>query len=208
MCNICTNNYCIDNYQKGMPSYCPTNQYSEIIKNTKSEYLKRDVLEIYIASAKVTTEGYEKWTRIHESIEFTKRLGIKKVGLASCIALIDELKMMSKLFEKSNIEIVATACKIGAISAMDRGVPEIDGFRGTTCNPIAQAEIMNDQDTQLNFTIGLCIGHDILFNRYSKAPVSTLIVKDRVTGHNPAVALYAGHLRRSLKKKYCGGSSL
>ena len=42
----------------------------------------------------------------------------------------------------------------------------------------------------MNFTVGLCVGHDALFNKYSEAPVSALIVKDRVTGHNPAAALY------------------
>jgi uncharacterized metal-binding protein len=203
MCNICANNSCIDNYQKGIQTCCPAKKYSKIIEDTKSEYMKPEVIEIYKASSKVTTDGYEKWTRIQECIEFTKYLGIKKIGLASCIALIDELKMMSKLFDKLDIEIVATACKIGAITAEARGIPEIDGLKGTTCNPIAQAKIMNSQNTQLNFTLGLCIGHDILFSMYSKAPVSTVIVKDRVTGNNPAVALYAGHLRRSLRKKYC-----
>jgi uncharacterized metal-binding protein len=30
----------------------------------------------------------------------------------------------------------------------------------------------------------------MLFNKHSKAPVTTLIVKDRVTGHNPIAVLY------------------
>jgi len=34
------------------------------------------------------------------------------------------------------------------------------------------------------------VGHDSLFIKYSKAPVTTLITKDRVLGHNPAAALY------------------
>ena len=42
------------------------------------------------------------------------------------------------------------------------------------------------------------MGHDILFNQYSMAPVSTLIVKDRVTGNNPAAALYGWHRRKDL----------
>jgi len=28
---------------------------------------------------------------------------------------------------------------------------------------------------------------------YSKAPVTILVVKDRVLGHNPVAALYTGH---------------
>jgi uncharacterized metal-binding protein len=30
----------------------------------------------------------------------------------------------------------------------------------------------------------------MLFAKYSRAPVTTLVVKDRVTGHNPAAVLY------------------
>jgi uncharacterized metal-binding protein len=38
--------------------------------------------------------------------------------------------------------------------------------------------------------MGLCVGHDSLFSRHSEAPVTTLVVKDRVLGHNPVAALY------------------
>jgi uncharacterized metal-binding protein len=49
---------------------------------------------------------------------------------------------------------------------------------------------LNENGTELNIIVGLCIGHDLLFSMKSKAPVTTLIVKDKFTGHNPAVALY------------------
>lgn len=38
--------------------------------------------------------------------------------------------------------------------------------------------------------IDLCAGYDSLFYKYSEAPVTTLIVKGRVLGHNPVAALY------------------
>ena len=38
--------------------------------------------------------------------------------------------------------------------------------------------------------MGLCVGHDSLFYKYAEGVVTTLITKDRVTGHNPAVVLY------------------
>jgi uncharacterized metal-binding protein len=38
--------------------------------------------------------------------------------------------------------------------------------------------------------MGLCVGHDSLFTKHSEAPVTTLVVKDRVLGHNPVSALY------------------
>jgi uncharacterized metal-binding protein len=58
------------------------------------------------------------------------------------------------------------------------------------CNPILQAKTLNEEHTELNVVIGLCVGHDSLFYKYSEAPVTTLVVKDRVLGHNPVAALY------------------
>ncbi len=58
------------------------------------------------------------------------------------------------------------------------------------CNPILQAQLLNKEKTDLNILIGLCVGHDSLFIKYSEAIVTTLIAKDRVLGHNPAAALY------------------
>ena len=58
------------------------------------------------------------------------------------------------------------------------------------CNPILQAKILNQEKTQLNVVMGLCVGHDSLFYKYSNALTTTLITKDRVLAHNPAGALY------------------
>ena len=58
------------------------------------------------------------------------------------------------------------------------------------CNPILQAKILNEEKTDLNVMMGLCVGHDALFIKYSDAPVTVLFTKDRVTGHNAVVPLY------------------
>ena len=58
------------------------------------------------------------------------------------------------------------------------------------CNPILQAKLLNEAGTDLNVVMGLCVGHDSLFYKYSDALVTTLVTKDRVLGHNPVAALY------------------
>lgn len=58
------------------------------------------------------------------------------------------------------------------------------------CNPIGQAKLLNQSGTQLNILLGLCVGHDSLFLKYSEAPVTVFAVKDRVLGHNPLAAIY------------------
>ena len=53
-----------------------------------------------------------------------------------------------------------------------------------------QAEILNHYGTDFNVVMGLCVGHDSLFYKYSCALVTTLVTKDRVLAHNPVGALY------------------
>ena len=78
----------------------------------------------------------------------------------------------------------------------DLGIPKQLKIRDpekfeAACNPLLQAEILNQRGTDFNLLIGLCVGHDMLFTQASQAPVTTLIVKDRLTGHNPVITLYS-----------------
>ena len=66
------------------------------------------------------------------------------------------------------------------------------------CNPIAQAEILNTEGVDFAVMLGLCIGHDTLFIKYCRVPMTVIAVKDRVTGNNPAAALYGFHRRKQL----------
>ena len=66
----------------------------------------------------------------------------------------------------------------------------------SVCNPVGQAKVLNEVGTEMNVIVGLCVGHDMLFQMYSRAPVTTLIVKDRVLAHSPAGAIYSSYYRR------------
>ena len=80
---------------------------------------------------------------------------------------------------------------MGSVDKTDVGLDEKNNAVGCKmCNPILQAKLLNEEGTQLNVVVGLCVGHDSLFMKYSDALVTTLVTKDRVTGHNPAAALY------------------
>jgi uncharacterized metal-binding protein len=60
----------------------------------------------------------------------------------------------------------------------------VPGYKGISCNPAGQAKYLEDKGTELNIMMGLCLGHDMIFNARSKAPVTPLIVKDRKLNHN------------------------
>lgn len=161
--------------------------------------LSGDSLDARIAHASAEVEGafYGRITRVEEIIEFAKRIGVKKIGIATCVGLIEEAKIFAQILTARGLDYYSVICKVGAVDKTEIGIKEEykiqPGCHESMCNPILQARILNYNHTDLNVVIGLCVGHDSLFIRHSEAPVTTLITKDRVTGHNPAAALYTAH---------------
>jgi len=202
---ICKQQGCwTDAPKKGVPAYCQAKKYNEELEKSKNEYQKIENVRIYEAACVVGSENNGFRPRIEEALHFTKQLKISKVGFASCTAFEYEIKVLKQFFNDAGIEVACAGCQIGRSDAKDRGLPQFSNYINETCNPIAQAEILNSVNTGLNFIVGLCLGHDILFTKYANAPVSTLIVKDRMMGNNPAAVLYGWHARRRLlyKDKY------
>jgi len=146
------------------------------------------------ASARIEAQYYMKKTRLEELIIYAKEMGYNKLGVAFCVGLAEEAKILDQILSK-NFEMHSVCCKVCGIDKstfkLKRLHPEkeIDA----TCNPLGQAEVLNKEGTELNIILGLCIGHDTLFTKYSKAPVSTIAVKDRVLAHNPLGAIYSNY---------------
>ena len=187
---------------EGIPSYCQANHYVAEIKNANEVYTEQEVVDLYTAACVVgkKNDGYRP--RIEEALDFAREMKFSRVGFAACVAFGRELEVIRRLFEQAGIEVFSAGCQIGRSSATDRRLPHLEAYPdNSTCNPIAQAEILNKAQTQLNFIIGLCMGHDILFTRYSSALVSTLIVKDRLLGHNPIAGLYSAYHRRIVESQ-------
>ena len=157
-----------------------------------------DDRRIMEAAGSVEAGNYMKMCRLEESAEFVKQFGAKTVGLAFCIGLAEEAKLISAYFEKS-FKVHSVCCKVCGTGKDKLGLDQIKpGTVESMCNPKAQAAILSDCGTELNFTVGLCVGHDMLFNSASTVPVSCLVVKDRLLSHNPLGAIYSRYLRRQL----------
>ena len=115
--------------------------------------------------------------------------------MAFCSGLGEEASKANAILEGHGLEVISVICSCGGIDKQDVGIPAEYKIRSpesfeSTCNPLLQAELLNQSKTAFNVLVGLCVGHDMLFTRYSTSPVSTLIVKDRFTGHNPLISLY------------------
>ena len=180
------------------PPFCLTKSLDQdLLQETLDIYDNDETLgNIARVSAGIEGDFYGQKTRVEETIEFIKRTGAKKVGIATCVGLIPEARLFTKILDKEGIDYYTVGCKVGAVDMSRIGIPDQQKLnRGcgheSMCNPILQAKLLNEQKTDFNIMIGLCVGHDSLFLKHVEAPTTVLIVKDRVLCHNPVGALYA-----------------
>lgn len=202
LCAECGVFACSNRDEEKMPASCPMNQQDEVLERAKAEYAKPEIGNIARNAALVEQEGYCRWTRVEEIMVFARKARFKKIGLAFCIGLRREAALFNRILKKNHFEVVSVVCKAGSVPKEQLGLKEEEklnpGSFEAMCNPVAQAELLNCQATDLNVILGLCVGHDTLFIRYSRAPVTVLAAKDRVLAHNPLGALYA---RQYFKKR-------
>ena len=185
------------------PGFCPTKVDPETQAAARSEYEDPEVRKVARESAIVESQGYCKWTRVEEIVQFAKRMGYKKIGIANCISFVDHAYVLSGILESHGFEVMSVACKTGSIPKEEMGIANHEKIRPgefeSLCNPVCQAQLLNEHGSEFNVVLGLCIGHDSIFFQHAKALTTVLVAKDRVLGHNPVAALqladtYYSHL--------------
>ncbi|MFX0029290.1 MAG: DUF1847 domain-containing protein [Candidatus Hermodarchaeota archaeon] len=178
---------------------CPMVLTPEIVEDVMNLYKTNEFVKKSTSVASVVeARGYIHWPRLKDTIEYAKGMGFKKLGLAFCVGLRKEAKKTADILTKYGFEVCSVCCKTESIKKTDVDVPkEYTMVSKTgypigimTCNPAAQALLLNKAGTEMNIIIGLCVGHDITFTHLSNAPVTTFIAKDRANPHNPAAVLY------------------
>ncbi len=185
------------------PAFCPMKNIPQVMSEALSEYEKPDILEFARQASIQEFECYEntpegrrtKNPRIIELIQFAKKMGYRKLGLAFCTGLSNEARIVTDILERAGFEVVSARCKMGAVPKEKIGIKPGQKIGGpvsceTMCNPIAQAKALNSEKVDMAVVLGLCMGHDTMFFQYCRVPMTVLAVKDRVTGHNPLAAIY------------------
>jgi len=123
--------------------------------------------------------------RVQEIIEYAGEAGIKRIGIANCIIFNKEAERLEEILSEAGFTVEKVNCKYGKVPFNDL----VPGYKGVSCNPAGQAKYLEEKKTELNIMMGLCLGHDMIFNSKSKAPVTPLVVKDRVLQHYTLEAL-------------------
>jgi len=131
-----------------------------------------------------------------EVMEFARFMKWKKIGIACCIALVEESREIDRIMKANGFETVSVMCMAAGGTRHSQGLGwQVKFVQGLPlCNPVMQAFVLNKEETEFNLQVGLCVGHDILFRKYSKAPVTVIAIKDRVLANNPMGAIYTANL--------------
>ncbi|MEM2499109.1 MAG: DUF1847 domain-containing protein [Sulfolobales archaeon] len=195
-CARCRLKSCYKNPETPKPSFCPMIRYRGLVERSMSMY-SDEVRRVHRAASLVEREGYCVWPRLREVVEFARKLDVERLGVAFCIGLSSEAEYVVNYLESRGFKVYSVCCKCGGVDKTWMELREEDkltpGSHESMCNPVVQAEILNFVGTELNIVLGLCVGHDTLFIKYSKAPVTYLAVKDIVTGHNPLAVIYVSN---------------
>jgi len=198
-CALCGVRACSEERgSKSPPPFCPVPSQTDLLEGVSQAYREdEEIRRLAVAAAQVEAEGYCVWPRLQEVMAFARRLGVSRLGIACCIGLLREARILHEILEANGFEVASVCCKAGSIPKEEIGLAEEEkiqpGQFEALCNPVGQAELLNAAKTGLNIVVGLCVGHDSLFFRHSQAPVTVLVAKDRATGHNPAAAIYTSH---------------
>jgi len=187
-CGHCENKECYE----GKDCYA-------LADDVRKEYTPEELVSMRV-SGEIEAEHYMKLTRIEELALYASKMGLKRIGIAFCVGLSSEARTVADVLQKKGLEVHSACCKVCGIDKTEVGVVKLHGDGAeAVCNPVGQALCLERCGTELNVIVGLCVGHDMLFTSRSHAPVSTLIVKDRVLAHNPAGAIYSSYYK---KKKF------
>ena len=193
MCAWCEVRTCKIPEEDTYPRGCPQNE-GRWLETALEEYEKEENRRMASIAAWTEKTGYCEWTRLQEIAEFCEAAGFTRIGLAFCGGLRAEARVAADYYRKRGLEVISAVCSVGGVGKDEIGIPPEYRFRPdvheSMCNPIGQALICNEKETDFNVVLGLCVGHDSLFFKYADAPTTVLAAKDRVLGHNPLAAVY------------------
>ncbi len=140
----------------------------------KGNYSEEDKKFMYITSKSLNA------SRIKELLNFINLSGFKKIGIANCFSVNKMAEKLKEILVAQGLDVYMVNCKESGLQAHEIS----SELYGASCDPMAQAQYLNEAETDLNINFGLCLGHGLLFQKYSEAPVTTLLVKDPCHRHN------------------------
>lgn len=178
-CLYCTSKECMEGKK------CP------YIKNVDLPECNSGQKEMLNAAIDLSFEDERKLCRMSEVVYYCLEMNYRRIGIAYCTDLNEATEILVSVLKRF-FDVIPVCCMISGKNR-ENGNP--------ACNPIAQARILNIMKTDFNIIVGLCLGADSIFTNESKAPVTTLFVKDKSLANNPIGALYSDYYLKEVSNK-------
>lgn len=191
-----------------VPKYCPTKKHTDLVEEANRLLFQPENQKLAIVSSTIENSCFKREPsgsiyypmmplrcRIEEVMWLADDMGYKKLGIAFCTDLKNETEILTEILEFHGFEVVSVCCKAGAVPVQEIGVKEGEKMHGpesfeTMCSGIIAAELLNDENADMNILMGLCVGQDSLFFRYAKATTVPVVVQDKIHAHNSTAALH------------------
>lgn len=79
---------------KQQPKFCAMSAEPELLKQVEAAYMESGkIRELAIASAHTEASGCMRRTRVEDVMDFARRIGAQRLGIAHCIGLMNEAKV-------------------------------------------------------------------------------------------------------------------
>ena len=115
---------------KATPSFCPMPVETELLQEVERQYLEReDLRRLALESARTEAAGYCRSTRIEEIMDFARRIGAGRLGIAHCVGLMQEAKAARDIFLAGGFEVYTVCCKAGSIDKEKIGLRDEEKVR-------------------------------------------------------------------------------
>jgi uncharacterized metal-binding protein len=154
----------------------------------KDQYHHEDNQQVIRAAANLVDNGRAgTLNRLQEIVEFIRLMGYQKPGLAYCYGMEEQARQLKEYFKGEGLKLVTISCTVGGM-AQDE-LNDSSCIHKVSCNPLGQAQQLEEEGVDFVIIMGICLGHDILLHRNLKVDFTTFVVKDRVLKHRPLSAL-------------------
>ena len=100
-CTRCGNLPCRTGELEKLPTegFCPMRLHEGALEEAREIYNDLEIINLAQNAARVEATGYCQWSRVEEIMEFARRIGVNKLGIASCGGLRQESRTLVKIFE-------------------------------------------------------------------------------------------------------------
>ena len=167
------------------PEQCPGIIHSEVLEKAKNICATEgtDARKLWQAFGRLIGTGGAQKSRVEHIVDFSRSLGVKRLGIGSCLRYIKDARFLQRLFQEEGFQCTIIFCKVGGWQTKDIDVNKKTNW--IICNPIGQALILNKLGCEVEITLGLCMGHEMIFNKYAEGYVTNLYVKEKISHERP-----------------------